>query len=246
MLPMKRGLLSVVVVALAVSGIARADNIISETLTGTITSLVINNLGGLESAFGNSVADGVSPSVTLSFTYDLTLIDAAIANGLGASTVNASEQSYSDGSGDSAISESLTINSQTFTLGGVSSGGSVTEAAFSFFPSYLDVDVVADGGQIASYLYSGLSFAIGQDTSQAGVDEFVQQLQQAGNVGNGITPNIILDVAGYGYVASIDADFAPSQSTPELPTWLMLIFGLCGLALHWKHWRNTEPVKFGR
>jgi hypothetical protein len=107
---MKTRLFTVVAITLfGLSGVAHAT-IITETFGGTITS-GIDNMG----AFGAVGADLTGAALTFSFSYDTALLEYAIDNSVDGSYQLLSPSYYNlyyDYAGDSAFTESITINSQ--------------------------------------------------------------------------------------------------------------------------------------
>lgn len=112
-----------VIIALALNGVSKADSIINVTLTGAITP---NPQDGSTSdgldLFGGGNLDGAA--VTVTFSYDIDALQTAAANGTDYSYYAQSSVSevYADETSDGAVSESITIDSQTFTISNTVAG----------------------------------------------------------------------------------------------------------------------------
>lgn len=112
---MRLGLLTAAAAIVALGGVARAGTI-TETFAGTILSGDNN-----DSYFGVTTPSLAGDAITLSFTYDVGLLQAAlgvvIPDAPGSDyEVNSLYEQYDDYAGDSALTESVTINSQTLTV----------------------------------------------------------------------------------------------------------------------------------
>ena len=111
---MRTGLLTAVaIVAVAFSGVAHAS-VVTETFTGFINSGTDN--GG---NFGVAGASLTGDTIAFSFSYDTGLLQADVNAGTDGSAeylYPGTDDVYVDYAGDSAFSESVTINSQTVTI----------------------------------------------------------------------------------------------------------------------------------
>src|ERR1017187_5598756 len=96
---------AVAVAALAFTGVAQADTVISLTLNGTVT-------GGIDSEglFGAQYADLTGDAVTLFFSYDIDSLNLAATNhtaGSGYVLLPGSYEYYFDYANDDAVTESV-------------------------------------------------------------------------------------------------------------------------------------------
>jgi hypothetical protein len=205
---MRLVLLSTVAVVLAFSGAAQAA-IIQATLVGTITSGIDN-----QGQFGAPGSDLTGLAVTLSFSWDTALLS---ANGT-YFTDGSTYELYDDYTGDTAVSESLTINSETYTSSvGAGSSSLVYLAAWGSGSNLQSAASSPVGGYIEPYLYSSSAFSMGQILDPAAISEFLNNL--AGAV-------VLFDNGDQ--QSRISADLAPA---PEPATWASLILGICCMAL---------------
>jgi MYXO-CTERM domain-containing protein len=252
---MKIALLSAVAVAAAAfSGVAYADAIVSETLTGIITGgsdsgpQGANDDAGL---FGGGNLYGVAVTVTFSYDIDL-LVEAALGMADG-STYYLQPDEYEyfiDYNGDGAVTEDVTIGGMTYTA----SNDFDPEAylyigeIYNTSPtnSYGQLQVVAEqflnvnNQNLASVIYSQFSggvtssIPLGELGDQAALDAYI-----AGVTGGTISlgSNVC---GGFGCTTSSNTAsdvLTATFSTPEPAAWGLAAMGLAGLALIKRHRR---------
>ena len=120
---MRTGFLTAVAIAaVAFSGVAHAS-VITENFTA-----FINSGGDSVGAFGAVGANLAGDTVTFSFSYNTVLLQAAISAGTDGSSQYFSASNYNeyvDYAGDSAVTESVTINSQTLAIASNAGEGAV-------------------------------------------------------------------------------------------------------------------------
>jgi hypothetical protein len=223
---MRTGLLTAVAIAaVAFSGVAQAS-VVTETFTGLINSGV-DNWGN----FGNAGASFVGDTVTFSFSYDTTLLEADLT----ASTDGSAEyinapiyDLYLDYAGDSAFTESVTINSQTLTIANsalnvyalLEGCTSACGAAGEFLATQAQGQ---SGAYIETVLDTTQNYSIGDDLlSQTEIDALV---------GGGVMTGQI-SISGGGSAETLEISNVSAESaTPEPTTSISLAlgFGIVGL-----------------
>ena len=224
---MRTGFLTAVAIAaVAFSGVAQAS-VLSETFTASI-------FGGTDSlgAFGAVGANLAGDTVTFSFSYNTVLLQADVNAGTDGSGQHLSASNYDqyvDFAGDSAVAESVTINSQTLAIainaGGVGEVQGCTTAWCGGDDGFLLTLAQTGSG---AYIQTNLNTTQNYSTS----DNLLSQTEVNALFGGGVTTGEIyiangsvLDSLGISNVS------AESSATPEPTTWISLAlgFGVVGL-----------------
>jgi hypothetical protein len=227
---MRTGFLTAVAfAAIAFSGVAQAA-VITENFTGLITSGT-DNLG----AFGAVGANLAGDTVNFSFSYNTVLLQAAAS----AHTDGNSEilepskiNEYVDDAGDSAITESVTINSRTVTIANSSSAND--GAVLACTEAYDCADNGPDGilstiAQISGGAYIETYVEPTQNYSTS--DNLLSQTEVNALFGGGVTTGEIIISSGYPLDALDISNASEGSATPEPTTWISLAlgFGMVGL-----------------
>jgi len=219
---MKLKLLAAAAMAtVALSGVARADLIISENLNGTITQ-GIDTIG----LFGTAGADLTGQAVNVFFSYDIDTLnaDASYAN-------NTGHEQYSDSVADSSVTETVTINGQTASQTNSAAGSQAQVLGCDSGwcgQSELETYALASGSSlIASYLFGSYEFPLGSLANQSAIDAYVAALTDY-SVNSAVASNGFVTIQS-GVMAD-NLSFNVS-STPEPATWISFGLGLLGAAL---------------
>src|ERR1017187_1648656 len=115
---------AVAVAALAFTGVAQADTVISLTLNGTVT-------GGIDSEglFGAQYADLTGDAVTLFLSYDVDSLNLAATNhtaGISYVMSPGSNEYYYDYANENAVTESVAIGAHTVPMSNDSASSPMT------------------------------------------------------------------------------------------------------------------------
>ena len=224
---MRTGFLTAVAIAaVAFSGVAQAS-----VLTETFTAFIFGGTDGL-GAFGAAGANLAGDTVTFSFSYNTVLLQADVNAGTDGSGQHLSASNYDqyvDFAGDSAVAESVTINSQTLAIainaGGVGEVQGCTTAWCGGDDGFLLTLAQTGSG---AYIQTNLNTTQNYSTS----DNLLSQTEVNALFGGGVTTGEIyisngsvLDSLGISNVS------AESSATPEPTTWISLAlgFGVVGL-----------------
>jgi hypothetical protein len=222
---MRTGLLTAVAIAaVAFSGVAQAS-VITETFTGFINS-GSDNMG----AFGSPPAicgdDGCTgganlagDTITFSFSYDIGLLEAD-GTWKGQYSSFPGGEEYVDHNADSAITGSVTINSQTVTI--------ANNGPYAYLVGdYGQFNIFAQNGQtpwssIDISLNTTQNYSTGDVNSQTELDALFEGGVTTGTIsisdGNDSPSD---DLA----ISNVSAE---SSATPEPTTWISLALG-CGM-----------------
>jgi hypothetical protein len=222
---MRTGLWTAVVfAAVAFSGVAQAS-VVTETFTGFINSGIDNAgaFGSPPSICGDDGCTGgaslAGDTITFSFSYDIGLLEAD-GTWKGQYSLVPGGEEYVDHEADSAITESVTINSQTLTIANSGSYAYVQG-------SYGHFNTSAQGDQMSpEAIYISLNttqnYSIGDALSQTELDALF---------GGGVTTGSIeINGSQIDDLAISDISAEPS-ATPEPTTSISLAlgFGMVGL-----------------
>jgi hypothetical protein len=220
---MRTGLLTAVAIAAAAfSGVAQAS-VITETFTGLIN-------GGIDNGgnFGVAGASLTGDTIAFSFSYDTGLLQADVSAGTDGSVEQLAPgfyDDYYDYAGDSAFTESVTINSQTVTIANSDSNpnyGALQDCMPACGASDLSTLV-----QVGSGAYLEFDLTTTQDYSTG--DNLFSQTEVNALVGGGVTTASIElgdDVFSDSlFIGNVNVE------TPEPTTWISLAlgFGVVGL-----------------
>jgi hypothetical protein len=226
-LRMRTGLLTAVAIAaVAFSGVAQAS-----VLTETFTGLINSGTDGV-GAFGVAGASLAGDAATFSFSYDTGLLQADVNAGTDGSQVASSPtiyDEYIDYAGDSAIAESITINSQTLTIANTSSNpynGAIEGCTAVCGGNGLFIAFAQIGSGV--YLETQLSTTQNYSTS----DNLLSQTEFDALVGGGITTGAIyINIGSAQDDLAIGNVNAQPSATPEPTTSISLAlgFGMVGL-----------------
>jgi hypothetical protein len=221
---MRTGFLTAVAIAaVAFSGVAQAS-----VLTESFTAFINSGTDGV-GAFGAAGANLAGDTVTFSFSYNTVLLQAAISAGTDGSSQYFSASNYNeyvDYAGDSAVTESVTINSQTLAIASNAGEGAVygcTATLDCGGPGFLRTyaEIASSHAYIQTTLYTNYSTSDNL-FSQTEVDALVGGEGTTGTiyVYNGSTQDALA-------ISNVSADSA----TPEPTTWISLAlgFGMVGL-----------------
>ena len=226
-LRMRTGLLPAVALsAVAFSGVAQAS-VIALSFVGFINSGT-DNAGD----FGVAGASLAGDTIAFSFSYDTGLLQADFSAGTDGSAeylYPGTDDVYVDNAGDSAFTESVTINSQTLAIainaGGVGEVQGCTTAWCGGDDGFLLTLAQTGSG---AYIQTNLNTTQNYSTS----DNLLSQTEVNALFGGGVTTGEIyiangsvLDSLGISNVS------AESSATPEPTTWISLAlgFGVVGL-----------------
>jgi hypothetical protein len=214
---MRTGFLTAVAIAaVAFSGVAHAS-VITENFTA-----FINSGGDSVGAFGAVGANLAGETVTFSFSYNAVLLQ---ADGIEYSSPFLYDE-YVDTAEDGAITESVTINSQTLAIASNAGEGAVygcTATLDCGGPGFLRTyaEIASSHAYIQTTLYTNYSTSDNL-FSQTEVDALVGGEGTTGTiyVYNGSTQDALA-------ISNVSADSA----TPEPTTWISLAlgFGMVGL-----------------
>lgn len=225
---MRTGLLSVAAIAAVVFSGAAQAGVISETFTGFISSGT-DSLGYFGTAGTNLAGD----AVTFSFTYDAGLLKADVDAGTDGSYIGlvpSNYEAYVDYAGDSAVTDSVTINSHMVTISNSPSNAGYgivqgcTEAVCGGGGGLISSEAVnASGAYVEPFVYIAQTYSTSDDLlSQAVVDALV---------GGGVTGGIVFVGNGVnGETLNIGSVYVES-STPEPTAWISLALGFGAVSL---------------
>jgi hypothetical protein len=224
---MRTGLLTAIAIAaVAFSGAAQAS-VVTETFNGLITS-GIDNAG----TFGAAGASFAGDSVTFSFSYDTGLLQAAVNAGTNGSAEYLNPPDYDlyfDYAGDSAFTESVTINSQTLTI-----ANSASNSGYAFFEGCTAAQCGGDGllaskAQIGSGAY--IETVVNTTQNYSVGDDLLNQTEVDALVGGGVTTGEITISDGGSPDTLEISNVSELPATPEPTTWISLAlgFGMVGL-----------------
>jgi hypothetical protein len=217
-----RLLTATAIAAAAFSGVAQAS-VVTETFTGLINS-GIDNAGTFGAAGGNLAGD----SVTFSFSYDTGLLEAAMnasTDGSGEYVYPSYYDEYVDYAADSAVTESVTINSQTLAITSNAGNGIVYGCTAAFceggeatFTTY--AQIAGSGAYIETNLIT--NYSTGDNLlSQTDIDALVNEV---------MTGTIDIDNGSAQDTLAIGNVYAGS-ATPEPTTWISLALGFAMVGL---------------
>jgi hypothetical protein len=219
---MRTGLLTAVALAaVAFSGVAQAS-VIALSFTGFINSGTDN--GG---NFGVAGASLAGDTIAFSFSYDTGLLQADASAGTDGSlefSDPGNEVVYVDYAGDSAVTESVTINSQTVTIANSDNNYTFLEGCTPAACGHGD-GLLSTSVQVGSGAFIEIDLVPTQDYSTD--DNLFSQAEVSALVGGGVTTATIElgdDVIGDVFSTSL-------VETPEPTTWISLAlgFGMVGL-----------------
>jgi hypothetical protein len=220
---MRTGFLTAVAIAaVAFSGAAQAS-VITESFTASIIS-------GTDSvgAFGAAGASLAGDTVTFSFSYNTVLLQAAINAGTDGSSQYFSASNYNeyvDNAADSAVTESVTIDSQTFAITSNAGVGSVYGCAATldcggagFLRTY--AEIASSDAYIQTTLYTNYSTS----------DNLFSQTEVNALAGEARTGSIYV-YSGSAIDTLAISNVSAGSATPEPTTWISLAlgFGMVGL-----------------
>jgi hypothetical protein len=214
---MRSGLISaVVILTLAVSGGAKA---------GTITEIlnVTLNSGGLDifGLFGPVNGSLNHDMATFSFSYDTAIL---ASNSSYSQPEGAGSEQYADSTGDGVLSESITINGQTFTVANPSVAyvGGCDQCAAGVSDLFIEIRSVPTNPN--SFLLfnfdSRAPYTDGTVLDQASISAFI-----ASSVVYSAT--ITFDDINDERISMI----RPDAFSPEPSSWILLMLGFGGLVL---------------
>jgi len=218
---MRTGLLTAVAIAaVAFSGVAQAS-VLTETFTGFINS----GTDGL-AAFGAANANLAGDTVTFSFSYNTVLLQADVnarTDGSAQYFSASNYDEYEDYAGDSAVTESVTINSQTLAIAsnagtGIVEGCTAAECGDGLL---LTLAQAGSGAYIENILYTNYSTS----------DNLFSQTEVDALFGGGVTTGDIYIYNGSTEDGLDLSNVSESSATPEPTTWISLAlgFGMVGL-----------------
>jgi hypothetical protein len=224
---MRTGLLTATAIAAAAFSGAAQASVVTETFTGLVTS-GIDNAG----TFGAAGASFAGDSVTFSFSYDTGLLQAAVNAGTDGSAEYSSPPDYDlyfDYAGDSAFTESVTINSQTLTIANSSSNSGYaflegcTAAQCSGDGLLATEAQVGSGAHIETVVNATQTYSVG--------DDLLDQTEVDALVAGGVTTGDIYISDGASPDAMEISNVSELPATPEPTTWISLAlgFGMVGL-----------------
>ncbi len=220
---MRTGLLPAVALsAVAFSGVAQAS-VIALSFVGFINSGT-DNAGD----FGVAGASLAGDTIAFSFSYDTGLLQADFSAGTDGSAeylYPGTDDVYVDNAGDSAFTESVTINSQTVTIANSDPNNNTflegcTPAACGHGDGLLSTSV-----QVGSGAFIEIDVTPTQDYSTD--DNLFSQFEVSALVGGGVTTATI----ELGDDVFADVLSTSLVETPEPTTWISLAlgFGMVGL-----------------
>jgi hypothetical protein len=212
---MRTGFLTAVAIAaVAFSGVAHAS-VITENFTA-----FINSGGDSVGAFGAVGANLAGETVTFSFSYNAVLLQ---ADGIEYSSPFLYDE-YVDTAEDGAITESVTINSQTLAMTSNANGtvlGCMVAQCGSTGPQFVTFAENASSGYIETNLFT--NYSVGDDLlSQTEIDALVR--------GEGTTGTIYISNGSVQDSLAI-SNVSAGSATPEPTTSISLAlgFGMVGL-----------------
>jgi hypothetical protein len=224
-------LTAVAIAAVAFSGVAQAA-VLTETFTGFINSAT----DGL-AAFGAANANLAGDTVTFSFSYNTVLLQADVNAGTNGSIeylAPSRYNSYRDYAGDSAITESVTINSQTVTIANTSASSANDGVILACVTAYECGDGADDGAletlvSISSGAYIETILNTTQNYSTG--DNLLSQTEVNALFGGGVTTGDIYISNGSVQDVLNIGNASESSATPEPTTSISLAlgFGMVGL-----------------
>ncbi len=217
---------AIAIAAVAFSGVAQAS-VITETFTGIINSG--NDGVGAFGAAGTSLA---GDAVTFSFSYDTGLLEADVNANTDGSFIFSNPSNYDeyiDYAGDSAFTESVTVNSQTLTFAN-SAGNPYVGALEGCTGTSCGGDgVFATLAQLGSGAYIQTEVNTTQNYSTG--DDLLSQTEVDALVGGAVTTGdiYISDDSAQDNLAV--SNVSAESPTPEPTTWISLAlgFGMVGL-----------------
>ena len=166
-------------------------------------------------------------AVTFSLSYDAGLLEAEVNAGAGAHYLDPSYyDAYDDYAGDSAFTESVTINSQTLTIASYSGFGSLEGCTAACGAN----GVFATSAQLGSSAVIQTVLNTTQNYSTG--DDLLSQTEVDALVGVGVTTGVIHIYEGASEdTLAIGNVYAESSATPEPTTGVSLAlgFGMAGL-----------------
>jgi hypothetical protein len=202
--------------ALTLSGIARADVYISETINGTVASNGILGFGiDFLGDFGPAGADLTGAAVSLSFSYDYTEILDAPINGPDAADVT----------------DSVTINNQTvsFTNNFPGSFGGVTDylGVLGGTPPTLvtGIENSTNTPYVSIFVFGANNLPLADVGDQAAVDAFIA------TPGSFMGGNEYIQISNGTSNDEINVVSTSSTTTPEPASRIPLALGLGGIAV---------------
>jgi hypothetical protein len=221
---MRTGFLTAVAIAaVAFSGVAHASSVLTETFTALITS-------GTDSvgAFGAAGANLAGDTVTFSFGYNTVLLQADVNAGTDGSfeyVYPSNYNEYVDEAGDSAVTETVTIDSQTFTIANTSSGYPNEGYVLGCTPVCSGGDglfivhaQIGSGASIQTSVYTTQDYSLSDNLfSQTGVNALF---------GGGVTTGDIQISDGFTEDVLALTDVSTGSATPEPTTWISLALSL--------------------
>jgi hypothetical protein len=222
---MRTGFLTAVAIAaVAFSGVAQAS-VLTETFTGFINS-------GTDSvgAFGAAGANLAGDTVTFSFGYNTVLLQAAVNAGTDGSGdyVNPSNYNeYLDNAGDSAFTESVTINSQTFAVVSNQADAFVYGCEAAYCGGASSIFVIQAALSDSEYIETHLNTTQNYSTS----DNLLSQSEVNALVGGGVTTGSLFINNGSTGDSLALSNVSTGSATPEPTTSISLTlgFGMVGL-----------------
>jgi hypothetical protein len=222
---MRTGLLTAVAIAaVAFSGVAQAS-VLTENFTAFINS-------GTDSvgAFGAAGANLAGDTVTFSFSYNTVLLQADVTAGTDGSAEHVDPSyyvEYIDNASDSAVTESVTINSQTLTI----ASNSGEALVYACTPAYCGVDegLFLSYAQIGSGGYVETLLNTTQNYSTS--DNLLSQTEVNALFGGGVTTGAIYIDTGSAEDDLAISNVSTESATPEPTTSISLAlgFGMVGL-----------------
>jgi hypothetical protein len=223
---MRTGFLTAVAIAaVAFSGVAQAS-----VLTETFTAFIFGGTDGL-GAFGAAGANLAGDTVTFSFSYNTVLLQADVNAGTDGSGQHLSASNYDqyvDFAGDSAVAESVTINSQTLAIainaGGVGEVQGCTTAWCGGDDGFLLTLAQTGSG---AYIQTNLNTTQNYSTS----DNLLSQTEVNALFGGGVTTGAIYIDTGSAEDDLAISNVSTESATPEPTTSISLAlgFGMVGL-----------------
>jgi hypothetical protein len=214
-------LTAVALAAVTFSGVAQAS-VIALSFTGFINSGTDN--GG---NFGVAGASLAGDAIAFSFSYDTGLLQADVNAGTDGSAeylYPGTDDVYVDYAGDSAVTESVTINSQTLTIANSDNNYTFLEGCTPAACGHGD-GLLATSVQVGSGAFIEIDLVPTQDYSTD--DNLFSQAEVSALVGGGVTTATI--ELGDDVIA--DTLSTSLVETPEPTTWISLAlgFGMVGL-----------------
>jgi hypothetical protein len=213
---MQRILLSAIAVAAMGLGGPASASIITETLTGTISS-------GTDAAdlFVGPNADLSGYSVMLTFSYNTAVL---VADSPPLITNGTTYEYYSDTSGDGVLHESITINSNTYTIVSTDDGqiGWCSASCTGTPELYFFATDTPGLASIEPSIYGGpYDLGTGELLSQSDIDADIE---------GAATALFYVDDGTSSDSIDVNLAFVPPP-VPEPTSWILLAIGLGGLAV---------------